>query len=799
MATRAKDPKLDILLESPGEEHLNITGSKLPSYNQVLLCYLAKLNQLRNEDSSKNTKLTWTAGKFVTSKVLIHYEKAHIPTIKENTLTRKIISFHEKEYLKCVKISKNCRSNNSQIESFREKLSKTMPFYPTNVEDLMNDQKRGKNEKERQMIDEDIAFLRNMMSERSFTYSRQDMTCSILEARRNEKAAKASARIEKEEKRKKEALTDNTYMNEPSELDSSDSEFIPMSDQTPKRSHRRNVKVGTPAHIPHDILKNKLVVETAVRNNITPTAAAELTRSIISASSGDLNKVSCSYNSSYKYRTEAVDDISRKIKDSWEPPAVAALHWDGKLMDTLGNESAFEERLPILVSGIGGVKLLGVPPLQHKTDERSGDKIAKATIDLLSSWNCEDNVKAMVFDTTASNTGAQTAGCVRIQEMLDRPLLWLACRHHVGERILVHAWDAIGVEVSKSPDISVFSRLKEHFESLQYNNVDNLNHPQIPEILAEKKIEIISLCEDALKTHFVRGDYKELLTLTLVYLNAKPESFKAFQRPGAFHKARWMAKMIYSFKIVLMGKEISSLPPGTVVGKGQLEKLETFMQFVVFCYVPWWITAPVAAAAPLNDLKLIESVNNYKKINLQISNAAHKAIGLHMWYLTQELVPLCLFDSHASTNLKTSVAYAILASEKVDTLQQREGSGYGKPVFPKVPNADKDKKLSDFVGSDSRLFFKILGIDSEFLSQPVAEWNKNSNFILGENIVKNLHVVNDAAERGVKLCNDFLGAAKSEAKLQKTLQVVENARSRLPNQRKRKMLSEKWWLQHDSA
>ena len=68
MATRAKDPKLDILLESPGEEHLNIIGSKLPPYNQALLCFLAKLNQLRNEDSSKNTKLTWTAGKFVTSK-----------------------------------------------------------------------------------------------------------------------------------------------------------------------------------------------------------------------------------------------------------------------------------------------------------------------------------------------------------------------------------------------------------------------------------------------------------------------------------------------------------------------------------------------------------------------------------------------------------------------------------------------------------------------------------------------------------------------------------------------------------
>ena len=51
------------------------------------------------------------------------------------------------------------------------------------------------------------------------------------------------------------------------------------------------------------------------------------------------------------------------IKDAWEPPVVLALYWDGKLMNTLGNKAAVEERLPILVSGVGGMKLLGVPAL----------------------------------------------------------------------------------------------------------------------------------------------------------------------------------------------------------------------------------------------------------------------------------------------------------------------------------------------------------------------------------------------------------------------------------------------------
>ena len=41
------------------------------------------------------------------------------------------------------------------------------------------------------------------------------------------------------------------------------------------------------------------------------------------------------------------------MKETWSPPETLTLHWDGKLMTTLTNDSSKEERLPILVSGIG--------------------------------------------------------------------------------------------------------------------------------------------------------------------------------------------------------------------------------------------------------------------------------------------------------------------------------------------------------------------------------------------------------------------------------------------------------------
>ena len=88
---------------------------------------------------------------------------------------------------------------------------------------------------------------------------------------------------------------------------------------------------------------------------------------------------------------------------------------------------------------------VGVPALQQKTDMLTGPKIADAAIELLEMWDCKSSVRSMVFNTTNSNTGAITAACVSIQERLNKELLWLACRHHIGEIILTHSWESMKV------------------------------------------------------------------------------------------------------------------------------------------------------------------------------------------------------------------------------------------------------------------------------------------------------------------------------------------------------------------
>ena len=92
------------------------------------------------------------------------------------------------------------------------------------------------------------------------------------------------------------------------------------------------------------------------------------------------------------------------------------------------------------ILGAGGVKLLGVPKLPHKSREKVWPHISAATKDLLDTWNCTDSVAGMVFDTTRSNTGVISGACISILTALDLPLLWFACRHHVREVLLTHVW-----------------------------------------------------------------------------------------------------------------------------------------------------------------------------------------------------------------------------------------------------------------------------------------------------------------------------------------------------------------------
>lgn len=60
-----------------------------------------------------------------------------------------------------------------------------------------------------------------------------------------------------------------------------------------------------------------------------------------------------------------------------------------------------------------------------------------------------------------------------------------------------------------------------------------------------------------------------------------------------------------------------------------------------------------------------------------------KSFGNHMWYLTEELVPLALFSNTIDVDMKKKMVTKMLELEKEDGLcTKRYGYGVWKAYFP---------------------------------------------------------------------------------------------------------------------
>jgi hypothetical protein len=93
--------------------------------------------------------------------------------------------------------------------------------------------------------------------------------------------------------------------------------------------------------------------------------------------------------------------------------------------------------------------------------------------------------------------------------------------------------------------------------------------------------------------------------------------------------------------------------------------------------------------------------------------------------------------------------------------------------------------LSDFVSQHTRQLFTALDIPQHFLTISPNLWDSNKEYIIGLQRVRSLKVVNDAAERGVALIQEFNGVLTvQEEQTQFLLQVIEKHRRDYPNPKK---------------
>jgi len=95
-----------------------------------------------------------------------------------------------------------------------------------------------------------------------------------------------------------------------------------------------------------------------------------------------------------------------------------------------------------------------------------------------------------------------------------------------------------------------------------------------------------------------------------------------------------------------------------------------------------------------------------------------------------------------------------------------------------------ETKIEDLGTTHTLNFFKTLGIDTDFFCEPSEMWSSNDSYKRGKEVVDGLKVVNDHAERAVKLIQDYNKIVRSEQHFQDLLLSVNDHRKSFPDGKK---------------
>lgn len=240
------------------------------------------------------------------------------------------------------------------------------------------------------------------------------------------------------------------------------------------------------------------------------------------------------------------------------------------------------------------------------------------------------------------------------------------------------------------------------------------------------------------------------------------------QSPGACHRARWMAKAIYCIKIYLYRKQLKWLRPHL------LKQLKRMIKFIVKLYLKAWYTCRSAILAPFDDLTLLQDLMNYETTDKEIANAAYDSLSRHLWYLRQPLVGLPFFYERINVAEKRKM---------IEALKRETSDDYENKI-----TIDKKTvqavRMHELVSKNILKFLADFGVNLEFLKQDPDTWNEDDNFHSASNYFKKLQVVNDSAERNLRLTDTLNKSFKNEDEFNELLHVVKNHRKKYPNAKK---------------
>ena len=556
--------------------------------------------------------------------------------------------------------------------------------------------------------------------------------------------------------------TSASYPNQPDPSPPSTAPSSPTSDTEyqPKRLCTTPRSTGTTVHLPRDILQK--IGPTADRLGVSNNQLTAVCAAITNHGGGNIDNISLSKATCQRSRKVARADAASDIRDNFSC-TYGQINFDGKLLAELDCTFKKVNRLAIVLAQEHENQILGIV----KTDSSTGKVEAEAVKAALDAWNIAEKIIACGFDTTSSNTGVHKGCCTLLQELLCRQLLWLACRHHIFERILGATFAEFFGDTS-GPEETFFKFLKTSWSSI---DLSDIHLPDIPSFYRSDADSLLLFINHRLEpenAHMLpRCDYKEFLELAKLFLGGRIERKKGhsyqIQQPGADHHARWMSKAIYTLKLSFLQHQF----PNSVLSWHKKRKVEKMALFIVFVYLESWFRSASLFSAGTNDLKLYARLQKFSKVHKKVSLVGTTVLQRHTWYLSEELVALSLFDESLPSDLRNSLAKKISSLPAADQPIQ-------KPCRPVITPCST---LTEFVGPRTVVLFNILGIPHTFLAD--SEWHLLPQYEAAKAALKGLIPLNDSCERALALATTLNGTiTRDEASYQDLILVVEAHRKK---------------------
>jgi hypothetical protein len=612
-----------------------------------------------------------------------------------------------------------------------------------------------------------LETMKNKQDKTFLLMQREDpLSCSMAgvdkcladkETRKRNRKSEAEARRQRSavEKQKSQELVSSasavTDSASNSTISTSDQEYQAASTRTCDTNCKKRKKI-----------LSESVVASVDRVRLSDRSAMFVVGAVAQSLGHPVEELTLSRSSIRRTRIKLRKDVTELDKASFSPQDPLLLHWDSKLLPDIAGGKQKVDRVAVIVTGGGNEKLLAVPEISRGTGQEQAD----ACLRILDDWQLRSHVRGLVFDTTASNTGLSIGACTLLDKSLGSNLVWIPCRHHVSEIILSSVF-AVALGPTGGPDVQLFKRFQKQWPAINKEHFTTGSDTLFnSDELIRLREEMSGYYSEALKTQQIRDDYLELLSLCRLFIGGTSRMDIKFRAPGAVHQARWMGKAIYCLKIFVFQEQFVL----TALEKKGISDISLFVSLI---YGQYWNEAPLAERAPFNDLRLLKQLQVYP--NLVIREAAVKAFRRHLWFFSEHLVGLALFDPRVDVAIKKQMVQNLQLPQNETAPHRLDGA-----------TVSHDNTLDKYVTECTALLFDLIAkngreIAVSFLQKQPEEWMKDPVYTDMRKKVQQMKVVNDCAERGIALITEFNASiTKNETQKQYLLRLVDIHRKQFP-------------------